>query len=113
MREVPPIGWRAVLVGGAVALAVSLLLSVASQTLPVVAVGVAAGAAVAGRLAPSRSAFHGGLVAALWIGAEALSEPFRPAPADVAADLAQTILLDVLRLTLGVAFGWLGGLARR
>jgi hypothetical protein len=113
VREVPPIGWRAVLVGGAVALAVSLLLSIASQALPAVAVGIAVGAAVAGRLAALRSAFHGGLVAVLWIGAEALSEPFRPAPADVVVDLAQTILLDVVRLALGVAFGWLGGLARR
>ncbi|MBI2983466.1 MAG: hypothetical protein HYY42_04720 [Chloroflexi bacterium] len=113
MREVPPIAWRAVLIGGSVALAVSLFLSMASQMLPAVAVGIAAGAAVAGRLARERSGFHGGLVAVLWIGAEALSEPFRPAPADVVADLAQTILLDVVRLALGVLFGWLGGLARR
>ena len=28
-------------------------------------------------------------------------------------DLARTILLDVVRLTVGVGFGWLGGLARR
>jgi len=113
MREVPPIGWRAVLIGGTVALVVSLLISMASQTLPAVAVGIAAGAAVAGRLAPVRSAFHGGLVAVLWIAAEALAEPFRPAPADVVTDLAQTILADVVRLALGVVFGWLGGLARR
>lgn len=113
MREMPPIEWRPVLVGGAVALVVSLFLSMASQTLPAVPVGIAAGAAVAGRLARQRSGFHGGLVAVLWIAAEALSEPFRPAPADVVADLAQTILLDVVRLALGVAFGWLGGRLRR
>lgn len=113
MREVPPITWRAVLIGGAVALVIALLLSMAFQTLPAVAVGIAAGAAVAGRLAASRSGFHGGLVAVLWIGAEALAEPLRPAAADVATDLAQTILADIVRLGLGVLFGWLGGLARR
>jgi hypothetical protein len=113
MREVPPITWRAVLIGGTVALAAILLLSIASQPLPPVAVGIAAGAAVAGWLATARGGFHGGLVAALWIGAEALAEPFRPAPADVVADLANTILLDLVWLTLGVAFGWIGGRLRR
>lgn len=112
-REIPPIAWRAVLTGGAVALVVSLLLSMASQPLVAVPAGVAAGGAVAGWLATSRSAFHGGLVAVLWIAAEALAEPFRGAAGDVVTDLAQTILADVVRLALGVLFGWLGGLARR
>jgi len=113
MREIPPIEWRPVLIGGAVALVLALLLSMASQTLPAVAVGIAVGAAVAGWLATSRGAFHGGLVAVLWMAAEALAEPFRPAPADIATDLAQTLVADVLRLALGVSFGWFGGLARR
>jgi hypothetical protein len=115
MREVPPIAWRAVLAGGAVALAAILLLSIASQPLPPVAVGIAAGALAAGRLATARSAFHGSLVAVLWIAAEALADPFvgRPLPVDVAADLARTILLDVLWLALGVGCGWLGGRLRR
>lgn len=112
-REVPPIEWRAVLSGGAAALLVSVLLSIASQPGLAVPAGIAAGAALAGRLATTRSAFHGGLVAVLWIAAEALAEPFRPAHPDVAADLARTLLSDVLNLGLGVAFGWLGGRARR
>jgi hypothetical protein len=109
MREVPPISWPAVLTGGAVAVLVSLVLSMASQPLLAVPAGIAVGAAVAGRVAPVRSAFHGGLVAVLWIAAEALAEPFRPVAADVAVDLAQTLVADVVRLGLGVAFGWLGG----
>ncbi len=120
MREVPPIDWRAVLLGGAVALVVSLLLSIGSQALGLgdlgtaaVPAGIAAGAALAGRLAGSRSAFHGGLVAVLWIGAEALAEPLRPGAADVVSDLAQTVLADVIRISLGVAFGWLGGVGGR
>jgi hypothetical protein len=113
MREVPPITWRAVLIGGTVALAAIVLLSIASQPFPPVAVGIAAGAAVAGRLATARGGFHGGLVAVLWIGAEALADPFRPAPANVATDLANTILLDVAWLTLGIAAGWAGGRLRR
>src|SRR6266508_4364240 len=114
VREVPPIEWRAVLIGGAAAVLVSFLLSVGSQAqgagglaAAAIPAGIAVGAAVAGRLAGVRSAFHGGLVAVLWVGAEALAEPLRPAAADVAADLAQTVVADVIRLALGVLFGWL------
>jgi hypothetical protein len=120
MREMPPIEWRAVLVGGAVAATLSLLLSIAFQSpLPpgagslVTGAGIAAGGAVAGRLARARGPFHGGLVAVLWIAAEALSEPFRPAAVDVLSDTAQAIVADVVRVGIGVAFGWLGGRARR
>ena len=113
MREIPPIEWRPVLGGGAVAVGVSLLISIAFQAQPAVLVGIAAGAAIAGWLATARSAFHGGLVAALLIGAEALAEPFRPAAGDVITDLAATVASDVLRLMVGVAAGWLGGRLRR
>ncbi len=119
MREVPEIAWRAVLTGGAAAVLLALLLSISSQTPGLgaagplaVPAGIAAGAAVAGRLAPARSAFHGGLVAVLWIAAEALAEPFQPAAADVVTDLARTVLADVVRLGLGVAGGWVGGRSR-
>jgi hypothetical protein len=49
----------------------------------------------------------------LWVAAEALAEPLRPAAADVVADTAQTVLADVVRIAIGLAFGWLGGRARR
>ena len=120
MRELPPIEWRPVLIGGAVAAALSFLLSIGSQgTAPAVSVpvavagGIAAGSAVAGRLAKARPAFHGGLVAVVWIAAEALSEPLRPAAGDVVVDLAATTVSDVLRLAIGVLAGWTGGRARR
>ncbi len=120
MREMPPVEWRAVLIGGAVAVLVSLLLSIGSQALAAaglaaaaVPAGIAVGAGVAGRLAAVRGAFHGGLVAVLWIAAEALAEPFRPAPPDVVSDLAQTVLADLIRLGLGLLFGWLGGRTAR
>lgn len=120
MREIPPIEWRPVLIGGAVAATISLLLSIGSQgtasglpaTTPI-AVGIAAGSAVAGRLARARGAFHGGLVAVVWIAAEALAEPFRPAAGDVIGDFGATIAADLLGLAVGVVFGWLGGRLRR
>ncbi len=120
MREIPPIEWRPVLIGGAVAAVLSFLLSIGSQGTSsgvagalTVAAGIAAGSAVAGRLARARGAFHGGLVAVVWIAAEALAEPFRPAASDVVLDLAATVVSDVLRLLVGVVFGWLGGRLRR
>ena len=113
MREIPPIEWRAVLIGGAVAAVVSLLLSIGSQGTLAVAVGIAAGSAVAGFLARARGAFHGGLVAVAWIAAEALAEPFRPAAGDVIGDFGATIAADLLGLAVGVVFGWLGGRLRR
>lgn len=81
--------------------------------LPAEPIGIAAGAAVAGRLANARGAFHGGLVAVLAVAAQALAEPLRPPPPDVAADLAQTVVADAGRLALGTLFGWIGGLRRR
>ena len=69
-------------------------------------VAIAAGGAVAGRLAPRRGGFHGGLVAVLWIAAEALSDPLFAAPPDVVGDAAITVLMDIVRLTVGVAAGW-------
>ena len=98
----------------------SVLLSIAFQNAPsgppwalIGAVGIAPGAAVAGWLARARGAFHGGLVAVLWIAAEALSEPLRPAAADVVSDTALAIVGDVVRIAAGVVFGWIGGRARR
>lgn len=75
--------------------------------------GIAAGAAVAGRAAPTDGGFHGGLVGVLWIAGAAVLEPLTPAATDVAADLARTLAVDVALLALGVLFGWAGGLARR
>ena len=73
---------------------------------------VAAGALVAGRLAPASGALHGGLVGVLWIVAEALSDPLFAGSPDLVSDTAMTIVADVVRLALGVAFGWLGARVR-
>jgi uncharacterized membrane protein YccC len=113
--EAPEIQWRAVLVGGAVALGAALLLFyMGGPRLNVVAglVAVAAGALVAGRLARVAGGLHGGLVGALWIAAEALSDPLFTGPADVVGDTALTVVLDVTRLGLGVGAGWLGARLR-
>jgi len=113
-REPPEILWRAVLIGGAVAFGAALLLFyVLGPGLNTVAgfVAVVAGAVVAGRLAPAAGGLHGGLVAAFWIVAEALSDPLFTAPSDVVGDTALTVAFDVLRLVLGVVGGWIGGRA--
>ena len=113
-RDLPEIRWPAVLVGGAAGLLLALLLSLGPAPLGAVAVplGTAAGAAVAGRLGRSAGAFHGALVAVLWILADALGDTFAPAARDLLADTARTLLADVGRLALGLAFGWLGARIR-
>ena len=114
-REPPEIRWRAVLIGGAVALGAGAVLSyVLGAGLNTVAgfASVAAGAATAGLLAPTAGGFHGGLVAALWIVAEALTDPLLAAASNVVADTASTLLLDVLRLAVGVGAGWLASRTR-
>ena len=114
-REPPEIRWRAVLAGGAVAFGASLLLFyVLGPGLNAVAglAAVGAGALVAGRLARAAGAFHGGLVAAFWIVAEALSDPFFTAPPDLVGDTAVTLVIDVALLAIGVAAGWAGGRLR-
>lgn len=73
----------------------------------------AAVALIAGYLTPARPAFRGGLTGVAMIVALAVTEPFRPAAESVPADLAATVLLDVLILATGVAAGWLGGRLRR
>ena len=90
---------------------VSLAASLASMPFAV-ALGMAAGAGLAGRLSGANASFHGGLVAVLWIAAQALLEPLQPQAADVAGDLARTLLTDVLLLVVGATFGALGGRTR-
>jgi hypothetical protein len=110
-REPPEIRWGAVLLGGAVAVASGIVLFYVFGTgLGPVAglVSVAAGALIAGWRAPAAGWLHGGLVATLWIAAEAVTDPLFPAAPDVVADAALTVIGDILRLALGVAAGWLG-----
>jgi hypothetical protein len=116
MRPQPPqVRSSAVLIGGGVAVLVSLgisLLSIGtgSQALLIAAtpVGLAAGGAAAGRLAGVFGLLQGGMVGVLWILAEGLADLFAPAAGDVLADVTLTLLADAGRIAIGAAFGWLG-----
>jgi hypothetical protein len=105
--------WGPVLAGGGVAVLVSLVVSLAalaagSDALLVAAtpLGIAAGGAAAGRLARAAGALQGGMVAVLWIIAEALADVFGPPATDVAAEVALTLLGDAARIAIGALFGW-------
>jgi len=119
-RQPPQVRWSAVLVGGAVAVLVSLGVSLvglaaASDALLLAAtpVGLAAGGAAAGRMARAFGALQGGMVGVLWILAEALADLFGPATGDVLGDVALTVLADAGRIAIGALFGWLGARSAR
>ncbi|CAN5156436.1 hypothetical protein BH18CHL2_BH18CHL2_00200 [soil metagenome] len=94
----PQVAWSAVLPAAVVA----LLITIAG--VPVI--GVAAGGAIAGRLAPASPAYQGAIVAVLTIlGLAAL-------PAAGAPDTLLILAADALLLAAGAAMGWVGGLLR-
>jgi hypothetical protein len=113
-REPPQVRWRAVLIGGGVALALGLAVSLlaiglSSEALLLAAtpIGLAAGGAAAGRLAGAFGALQGGMVGVLWILAEALADTFGAPSENVLADVA-IVLVDAGRIALAAAFGWVG-----
>lgn len=115
-RTTPSVQWRPVIAGGALAALVAIVVGVvgsAAGLAPLsalsVTAGIAAGGFLAGRLAGSAGLLQGGMVAVLWIAAEALGDiASPPAAADPVADLALVLLSDIFRISLGAAFGWLG-----
>lgn len=115
-RTAPGVQWRPVIAGGALAALVAIVVGVvgsAAGLAPLgalsVPAGIAAGGFLAGRLAGSAGLLQGGMVAVLWIAAEALGDiASPPAAADPVADLALVVLSDIFRISLGAGFGWLG-----
>lgn len=114
-RDPPRVEWPAVLIGGAVAtlvgiatVVVATLLSAPVLSLWASPVGLTAGGAVAGRISGHFGLLQGGMVAVLWIVAEALAASFEPQAEDVVADLAVVLLADAGRLTLAGVAGWIG-----
>jgi hypothetical protein len=114
-RQPPQIHWRAVLIGGLVAvlatIAVSFMASGVGSDLLLLAatpIGLAAGGATAGRISGSFGLLQGGMVGILWVVAEALSETFGPPSDDILGEVALILLADGSRVLLAAAFGWLG-----
>lgn len=114
-RQPPQIHWRAVLIGGFVAvvatIAVSVLASALRSDLLLLAatpVGLAAGGATAGRISGTFGLLQGGMVGILWVVAEALSETFGPPSSDILGEVALILFADGSRILLAAAFGWLG-----
>ena len=102
-RPAPPVSWRAVFAGAALAVAISVL----AVRLPAAVVAVPAGGFLAGRLAGAAGLLQGAIVAVLFIVAQAVLASVGPAgTADVVTDTVTTIGWDVLLLALGAAGGW-------
>lgn len=114
-RQKPEVDWRAVLIGGLVAvvatIAISFIAASAGSDLLLLAatpIGLSAGGATAGRISGAFVLLQGGMVGILWVLAEALSESFAPSTGDVLSDVALILLADGGRIALAAAFGWIG-----
>jgi hypothetical protein len=109
---VPPLKWRAVLAGLAVAVVVALLARSFLAPIPgVIAtiIGVALGGYLAGKWADSGGLYHGAVVGAGWIALEALGAVPTPTYAtDVLTDTVITIAVDALTLLAGAIGGYFG-----
>ncbi|MGH2378215.1 MAG: hypothetical protein ACRDGT_07035 [Candidatus Limnocylindria bacterium] len=119
-RQAPEVRWRAVLIGGLVAVMATVLVSYLALGLSsdpllsvATALGLAAGGATAGRLAGSFGALQGGMVGVFWVLAEAIQESFGPPSGDVLGDVALIILADGARIAVAALFGWLGARTAR
>jgi hypothetical protein len=110
-RSVPPLHWRAVLAGLAVAVVVALVARSFLAPIPGVAatiIGVGLGGFVAGKWAKTGGLYHGAVVGMGWIALEALGAvPTASYASDVLADTVIVIALDVVTLLAGSIGGWL------
>ena len=110
-RSLPPLRWRAVLAGLAVAVVVALVSRSFLAPIPgVIAtiVGIALGGYVAGKWADSAGLYHGAMVGVLWIGLEILGAvPYLSYSAEPLADTLIVIVVDVVTMLAGAIGGWL------
>ncbi len=110
-RTLPPLQWRAVIAGVAVAFVTALVARTLLAPVPGIAasiLGVALGGYLAGKLAKSGGLYHGAVVGAGWIVLEALGlVPTAYDSPDALTDTLVVTALDVLTLLAGSAAGWL------
>ena len=112
----PKLDMRAVLIGGAIAVAATVagIFIASAAGVPMVAAfaplpGIAAGGFAAGRLARQGGLLQGGMVGVLWIAADAVASlSSSQTPGDLAADTVLTLVRDVIHLAVGAAAGALG-----
>jgi len=113
-RNVPPVQWRAVLLGLAVAVVIGYIANITLAPTPGSAatiVGIALGGFLAGKRANTAGLYHGALVGIAWIALETLAlVPTVRYADDLVTDSLIVIAMDVAALAAG-AFG--GALAHR
>jgi len=103
-RLAPPVSWRAVLAGTALAVVITLLVA----RLPAAVVAVPAGGFLGGRIAGAAGLLQGAVVAVLFIVVQSVLASLGPTGTpDLLADTVATIGWDALLLGLGAAGGWL------
>ena len=110
-RSLPPLRWRAVLAGLAVAVVVGVVSRSFLAPIPgVVAtiIGIATGGSVAGKWADSAGLYHGAMVGVLWIGLEILGAvPYLSYSSEPLTDTLVVIVVDVVTMLAGAIGGWL------
>ena len=110
-RSLPPLRWRAVLAGLAVAVVIAVVARSFLAPIPGVAatiIGIALGGFVAGKWADSAGLYHGAMVGVLWIGLEILGAvPYLSYSAEPLTDTIILIVVDVVTMLAGAIGGWL------
>ena len=110
-RTLPPLRWRAVLAGLAVAVLAALICRSFLAPIPgVVAtiIGIGLGGFVAAKWADSAGLYHGGMVGVLWIGLEIVGAvPYLSYSAEPLTDTLIVIVVDVVTMLAGAIGGWL------
>lgn len=104
MREVPgtpSIGWSAAIAGGALTIAVSLVLGVGAPSV----IAALVGGGLAARLAGHHGALQGAAAAAVFIVVIGILESVSPL-APLPADTVQLIVVDTAHLVAGAVGGW-------
>lgn len=109
-RRMPPLEWRAIIAGVALAGVISLIAAALLPPIPAALAsffGLFVSGILAGKLAPAARLYHGAVVGAGYVLSEAVGlVPSGFGGADALSDTVVVIVTDALRIALAAFGGW-------